>query len=312
MTNYNYDSLGNLVAVYMPGKNVQYHIDARNRRTVKLVNGNLMSRFVWQSQLQLIAELDQNKNVKARFVYAEGVNSPDYMVKDGRKFMFIKDQRGSVNLVVDSETGEVKQKIRYSDWGEVLEDTNPGFQPFGFAGGLYDSDTGLVRFGARDYDAVIGRWYSKDPILFNGADSNLYSYCFNDPINLYDPTGNLSEYFYSFGNWVMGKVNAAYSAALGVANVARGVSGYGLKYGGRYSAYAVGYLADGVFNAIEQYNDVTSNLKSNYSDQWYSYMNNLGNTEIEKGFSEAKRYFRESENFYKYGYNKGCQLNRGK
>jgi hypothetical protein len=34
----------------------------------------------------------------------------------------------------------------------VTADTNPGFQPFGFAGGLYDQDTKLVRFGARDYD----------------------------------------------------------------------------------------------------------------------------------------------------------------
>ena len=45
---------------------------------------------------------------------------------------------------------------------ECLNDTNPGFQPFGFAGGLYDPDTGLVRFGARDYDAETGRWTSKE------------------------------------------------------------------------------------------------------------------------------------------------------
>ncbi len=48
-------------------------------------------------------------------------------------------------------------------------DTNPGFVPFGFAGGLYEADTKLVRFGARDYDPQFGRWTSKDPILFGGA-----------------------------------------------------------------------------------------------------------------------------------------------
>jgi len=41
--------------------------------------------------------------------------------------------------------------------------------PIGFAGGLYDQDTGLVHFGARDYDPVVGRWVSKDPILFDGG-----------------------------------------------------------------------------------------------------------------------------------------------
>jgi RHS repeat-associated protein len=68
-------------------------------------------------------------------------------------------------------------------------DTNPGFQPFGFAGGLYDTDTGLVRFGARDYDAVTGRWTAKDPILFGGGTTNLYEYADNNPVNRKDPTG---------------------------------------------------------------------------------------------------------------------------
>jgi len=67
--------------------------------------------------------------------------------------------------------------------------SNPGFQPFGFAGGMYDSDTGLTRFGARDYDPETGRWTVKDPIRFDGGDTNLYGYVLNDPINFYDPLG---------------------------------------------------------------------------------------------------------------------------
>jgi len=74
-------------------------------------------------------------------------------------------------------------------WGKVINDTNPGFQPFGFAGGLYDQDTGLTRFGFRDYDAETGRWTAKDPILFGGGDSNLWGYNANDPVNWIDPTG---------------------------------------------------------------------------------------------------------------------------
>lgn len=76
----------------------------------------------------------------------------------------------------------------YDAFGNVLLDTDPGFQPFGFAGGLYDSDTGLVRFGARDYDAEIGRWTSKDPIGFAGG-YNSYEYVLADPINLIDLDG---------------------------------------------------------------------------------------------------------------------------
>jgi RHS repeat-associated protein len=59
------------------------------------------------------------------------------------------------------QTGEALQEIVY-DYGQNA--TGKPNQPFGFAGGLYDADTGLVRFGARDYDAYTGRWTAKDPI----------------------------------------------------------------------------------------------------------------------------------------------------
>jgi RHS repeat-associated protein len=50
-------------------------------------------------------------------------------------------------------------------------------------------DGTLVRFGARDYDPVTGRWTAKDPILFGGGDTNLYGYVVNDPVNFVDPLG---------------------------------------------------------------------------------------------------------------------------
>lgn len=67
------------------------------------------------------------------------------------------------------------------------------FQPFGFAGGIYDSTTGLVRFGARDYSAEIGRWTSKDPIGFGGG-ANFFAYVGNDPVNRMDPWGLYASY----------------------------------------------------------------------------------------------------------------------
>jgi RHS repeat-associated protein len=81
------------------------------------------------------------------------------------------------------------------EFGVVTNDTNPGWQPFGFAGGLYDADTGLVRFGARDYDAETGRWTSKDPIIWRGGQTNLYLYVGNDPVNRKDPSGTIGVFF---------------------------------------------------------------------------------------------------------------------
>ncbi len=53
-------------------------------------------------------------------------------------------------------------------------------------------NTGLVRFGYRDYDPEVGRWTAKDPISFAGGDANLYAYVGGDPVNWVDPWG-LSE-----------------------------------------------------------------------------------------------------------------------
>lgn len=91
--------------------------------------------------------------------------------------------------MVNTATGAVAQRIDYDEFGNITTDTNPGFQPFGFAGGLYDQHTGLTRFGVRDYDAQVGRWTAKDPLLFRRGGANAYIYVGSDPINLSDPTG---------------------------------------------------------------------------------------------------------------------------
>ncbi len=111
------------------------------------------------------------------------------MVKGGVTYRIVSDHLGSVRLVIDATTGETAQRMDYDTFGNVLTDTNPGFQPFGFAGGLYEPATGLVRFGARDYDARSGRWTAKDPSGFAGGDANLYAYVAGDPVNRIDPSG---------------------------------------------------------------------------------------------------------------------------
>jgi RHS repeat-associated protein len=137
----------------------------------------------------VVAQLNATNQIVCQFVYATGGTSPDYMVKGGAKYRIFSDPLGSPRLVVNVSNGQIAQRMDYDAFGNVINDTSPGFQPFGFAGGLYDPDTGLVRFGARDYDANLGRWTAKDPIRFDGGDTNLYSYAHSDPINLQDPSG---------------------------------------------------------------------------------------------------------------------------
>jgi RHS repeat-associated protein len=114
------------------------------------------------------------------------------MVQGATTYRIVSDHLGSVRLVVNASTGVIVQRMEYDAWGQVIVDTNPGFQPFGYAGGIWDAEAGLVRFGARDYDPVAGRWTAKDPIRFAGGSSNLYGYVFQQPLNLTDPTGEFA------------------------------------------------------------------------------------------------------------------------
>jgi RHS repeat-associated protein len=119
------------------------------------------------------------------------------MIKGGITYRLVVDHLGSARLVVNATDGGILQRIDHDEFGNVLNDANPGFQPFGFAGGLYDRDTKLTRFGARDYDPQTGRWSAKDPIRFGAGDANLYGYVNADPVNALDPFG--------FDIWIEGR-----------------------------------------------------------------------------------------------------------
>ncbi|QPJ62208.1 MAG: RHS repeat-associated core domain-containing protein [Candidatus Nitronauta litoralis] len=196
-TTYTYDVLGNLRQVDPPLTNdvIDYIIDGSNRRIAKKVNGTITKKWLYGDPLNPIAELDLNDNITKRFIYGTRSNVPDVMVDvSGANpvvYRIISDHLGSPRFVIDISNGTTALELSYDEWGvETIVSGNRDLIPFGFAGGLYDKDTKLVRFGARDYDPEIGRWTSKDPIEFEGGDTNLFGYVLNDPVNYIDPTGN--------------------------------------------------------------------------------------------------------------------------
>ena len=199
-TAYRYDNLGNLREAKLPdGTEITYAIDAQDRRIGRKENGQWTHKWLYQDNLNPIAELDENDRIRKAFIYADKGNVPAYMLTfdaNGnalRQYRIVTDLLGSVRVVYDLATGNEEQRIDYDVWGNITNDTNPDLQPFGFAGGLYDQQTKLTRFGARDYDAETGRWTAKDPILFSGGDTNLYGYVLNDPVNLIDRNGASPE-----------------------------------------------------------------------------------------------------------------------
>jgi len=96
---------------------------------------------------------------------------------------------GSPRVISDAG-GNIVKVLEYDSFGNPLSDSNPGFAlPVGFAGGLRDAVSGLIRFGLRDYDPAAGRWTARDPLQFGASQANLYVYLGDDPVNGRDPSG---------------------------------------------------------------------------------------------------------------------------
>ncbi|MBI4819351.1 MAG: hypothetical protein HY791_23970 [Deltaproteobacteria bacterium] len=189
MTLYSYDELGNLREATLPnGDHLEYVIDGQNRRIGKKVNGTLVQGLLYGDQLDPIAELDGSGNVVSRFGYGTVGHSADIIVKAGRAYRAIMDHLGSPRLVVDQLTGAITQELEYDAWGNLLTDSAPGWQPFGFTGGIYDSSVMLTRLGARDLSSGPGTWTAKDPLNVK-AGTNFYAYSANNPVSLLDPSG---------------------------------------------------------------------------------------------------------------------------
>jgi len=188
-TVYDYSSRGELLSVNLPsGDVIEYVHDPLGRRIAKKVNGGVVEKYLWSGLTRLLAVYDGADNLLMRFEYADG-RMPVAMTQGGNKYYLAYDQVGSLRAVTDA-AGTVIKRIDYDTFGNILADSNPGFSvPFGFAGGLHDRDTELIRFGVRDYDPAIGRWTAKDPIGFAGGDDDLYGYTLDDPVNGVDPEG---------------------------------------------------------------------------------------------------------------------------
>ncbi|WP_394829933.1 RHS repeat domain-containing protein [Pendulispora albinea] len=192
VTKYSYDGRGNLASVELPsGVRIDYQLDAFGRRIARSRNGVITHRWLYRSELQPAAEVDASGNVVTQYIYARGHNVPDAMIRAGVTYALVTDHLGSVRTVVNSGTNAAAvQALDYDAWGRVTSDSSAGFQPFGFAGGMYDPETGLVHLGAREYDPESGTWTRKEPLGF-AADLNFYAYANGDPINWIDADGRI-------------------------------------------------------------------------------------------------------------------------
>lgn len=192
-TSYAYDANGVLGSVTPPtGATITYLNDATGRRIATKIGDTLTGGVVYRDGLRPAAEVDATGAVTTRYVYS-GSTVPAYVTKAGTDYLEVTDATGSPALILSARDGTVADRVVRDPFGAVVSESAPGFQAVGFAGGVVDPATGLVRFGARDYLASAARWTAPDPLGIGAGNANLYAYVSDDPVNLIDPTG-LCEY----------------------------------------------------------------------------------------------------------------------
>lgn len=102
------------------------------------------------------------------------------------------DHLGTSQKMTDS-SGTVVWSADYKPFGEATIAVSTIMNNLRFPGQYYDTETGLNYNYYRDYNPVLGRYISKDPIGFRGG-INLYAYTRNNPVNRIDPLGLAEEF----------------------------------------------------------------------------------------------------------------------
>ncbi len=136
----------------------------------------------------ILLEFDGAGALLARTSHGQGTDQPLAVERGGQSFYYHADHQGSIRKITDS-AGLVVNSYDYDSYGNIEASFEGIANPFTYTGRELDAESGLYFYRARYYDPATGRFLSEDPIGFAGGDPNLYSYVFNNPINLTDPDG---------------------------------------------------------------------------------------------------------------------------
>ncbi|WP_310605497.1 cellulose binding domain-containing protein [Anaerosporobacter sp.] len=182
-TKYSYDGIGSRISAKvekagMATSNITYVIDPKS------TYGNI------------IMTKNSITGKTSVFTFSDEVISVE---TSGEISYYKTDEKHSVTDILDG-TGKVRTTIEYDEYGTIAnsEVISTGGNIFAYTGHVYDESIGLYYAKARYYDAEKGRFISEDNYRGKRNDPtslNLYTYCTNNSIAYYDPTGYLKNTF---------------------------------------------------------------------------------------------------------------------
>ena len=116
-------------------------------------------------------------------------------LSDSKYHYYLKDHQGN-NRVVINQSGTVEETNHYYPFGGVFASAG-NVQPYKYNGKEYDGKKGLnwYDYGARMYDAALGRFMTVDPLAEKYYPMSPYGYCLNNPIKFIDADGRLPRIY---------------------------------------------------------------------------------------------------------------------
>ena len=183
-----YDGFNQLIQVIEGTNTLRYTYNADGLRASKTVNGTT-TKHIWDGS-QIALELNAAGAVTNKYI--RGINLVAADNTAGARSYYVYNGHGDT-VQLTGASGNVIKSYEYDAFGNELNIDNNDTNVFRYAGEYFDKETGTIYLRARYYDPTIGRFITEDSVWGNANDPlslNLYTYCYNNPINLLDPDGN--------------------------------------------------------------------------------------------------------------------------
>lgn len=203
LTAYHYDKNGSIISEEEEGRKSEYRYDLLNRQTyVKTLDGKEQENFYDGESLragltengkkttflfhngEILAEYDGDSAPIRRYIRGNGLSCVQTL--DNNDYhAYHQDEQGSTAYI----TGQgLENCYQYDAFGNLTEKKEGIANRILYTGQQYDQETGQYYLRARYYNPVVGRFLQED--TYRGDGLNLYTYCANNPVSYFDPSGH--------------------------------------------------------------------------------------------------------------------------
>ncbi|MBZ9686143.1 RHS repeat-associated core domain-containing protein [Clostridium estertheticum] len=187
------------------GNTIAYKYNDSGIRTQKTVNGVTTNYNLVGDKVTF--ETNGTDNIYCTYDSNDTLAS---MNLNGVEYYYVRDAEGDIIALNNSDGAEVVS-YSYDSWGKLISTTGTDSStvgvknPYRYRGYRYDTETALYYLQSRYYNADWGRFVNGDQasllqdmvgVLLG---SNLFAYCYNNPVNNSDPTGKWAQNYSGFG-----------------------------------------------------------------------------------------------------------------